>query len=771
MSNIKITARVTDSKLEIVNPVLLSSGSRDVVQVQLEFNALWDGYAKIAYFYRESGKEKGKVYHALLSNNVATVPHEVLAEEGTFFFGIWGEGGNFPTTEAVRLNVTKGLITLEKVESDPTPDIYQQVIASYHSMENRFNEEMARLDSLIAMRSNEVEREYTFSDAYVEGMIRTNGASAYIETRIKGDMELDQDDAYWIVLPANLAPLMPTALKNEHNPTELAISLELEDNGELRLYFRNLTQGYIIFGYTFASATYPLAHVALDELVDARTGASGKVYPSTGEAIRKQFGQLDGRTSALAKRVTNLEQGKIPSPFVTDSSMAYQKIAPENALPFAELSKLGGMTRRCTNLADIVASSNVTISNGVVTQIKADTNNTPYSKIQQIGSNGQLIADNIISTIAIGKSEVTIELLDGTTRIAFGLNGSTIDSLIRFQVEDLPRGTYTFSCEFTNATQGSVSWKNTMFNPGPTALPYEPFFEGFRSAPVSEVESEGANLLPYPYYYDSRTINGITFTVNGDGTITANGTATNTAFFLFTVDLYLPAGTYYVDDSVDMGEDAYVRANLFRGVFTTDGSRVEVELRVAGGATLNNVTFKPMINKGPIARPYSPYSRSLLPIPEAVQALDGYGEGLDASCFNYVDWKNKQFTLKAYRFKLVSGVGSYSGDPAEKVVFYGLPYATFFGCKVLCSHFESDGTNGAGTALRIDGFSSIEEFDAFVTENEVYVVYELATPEVTDISDLLTSDNFVNAGTITFKNPHGLEVPSEITYQIKEASV
>lgn len=47
-----------------------------------------------------------------------------------------------------------------------------------------------------------------------------------------------------------------------------------------------------------------------------------------------------------SKRITNLEQGIIPSPFETDSDVAYAKDVPENALPYAEISKVGGMTHK-----------------------------------------------------------------------------------------------------------------------------------------------------------------------------------------------------------------------------------------------------------------------------------------------------------------------------------------------------------------------------------------------------------------------------------------
>ena len=47
----------------------------------------------------------------------------------------------------------------------------------------------------------------------------------------------------------------------------------------------------------------------------------------------------------------------------------------------------------------------------------------------------------------------------------------------------------------------------------------------------------GKNLLPYPFGANgSKEVNGITFTDNGDGTVTANGTATDTATYRLTTN-------------------------------------------------------------------------------------------------------------------------------------------------------------------------------------------------------------------------------------------
>ena len=41
------------------------------------------------------------------------------------------------------------------------------------------------------------------------------------------------------------------------------------------------------------------------------------------------------------------------------------------------------------------------------------------------------------------------------------------------------------------------------------------------------------NLIPYPYYESDHTESGITWTVNSDGSVTANGTATANSAFIF----------------------------------------------------------------------------------------------------------------------------------------------------------------------------------------------------------------------------------------------
>ena len=55
------------------------------------------------------------------------------------------------------------------------------------------------------------------------------------------------------------------------------------------------------------------------------------------------------------------------------------------------------------------------------------------------------------------------------------------------------------------------------------------------------------NLIPYPYTDGmSKTINGVTFTVSSDGSVTANGTATADTEFFFARNKYFEQGAYTI---------------------------------------------------------------------------------------------------------------------------------------------------------------------------------------------------------------------------------
>ncbi len=72
--------------------------------------------------------------------------------------------------------------------------------------------------------------------------------------------------------------------------------------------------------------------------------------------------------------------------------------------------------------------------------------------------------------------------------------------------------------------------------------------------------------------------------------------------------------------------------------------------------------------------------------------------------------------------------------------------------------------------IRDDDYTDAASFKAAMSG--VMLVYELAEPIVTDISDLITSDNLIGVegnGTITFENEYGYAVPSTVEYITAES--
>lgn len=179
------------------------------------------------------------------------------------------------------------------------------------------------------------------------------------------------------------------------------------------------------------------------------------------------------------------------------------------------------ITNKSKNLLYCISvEGNVTVQFGtsyaVATQKTADSVSVNTFKIQSW--DGTKYTGLAGANIAIGKLTTTFTTpsTTGFKLIRFGLNGASIDTLCRCEMDLKPSTTYTFTCNFTNITQGSVSWKDMMLVEGSTVGDYEPY---------------SYNLLNKWQYPATQTVNGVTFTNNGDGAIVVDGTASDTIFY------------------------------------------------------------------------------------------------------------------------------------------------------------------------------------------------------------------------------------------------
>lgn len=287
MSNTEIIAKVVDQSLQLINlPSVISSGSEGVIQMRIELDDKWTGYGVTAVFYRTYTE----VYHVAVTSDVAIVPHEVLANDGYFYFGLIGVSENTRTTEVVRVDVKQGAIKeATNVSEEPTPDIYDQILASYGVMEQRLNE-------VIAMRSSFGATTVPVSAEYVTGNIVTNGVAAVIRLEIT-DLSLIAGGHHRTdyCIPPELAPLTPSVdLVDSHADLDIYIQRD-ETTGWAQIVIENSSSDMFSSDmFVTAEGSYSLANISIAELSDLRVSAYGVVYDCAGEAVRKQLRNLTG---------------------------------------------------------------------------------------------------------------------------------------------------------------------------------------------------------------------------------------------------------------------------------------------------------------------------------------------------------------------------------------------------------------------------------------------------------------------------------------------
>lgn len=158
---------------------------------------------------------------------------------------------------------------------------------------------------------------------------------------------------------------------------------------------------------------------------------------------------------------------------------------------------------------------------------------------------------------------------------------------------------------------------------------------------VGAVAALGAKNL-FPITAISQTIGGITFTVNSDGTVTANGTKTNNDWFILSENNSFDANTYTLSDGLPndttdcqliiataRSMSAAIMATAVNSrpqtkTFTTAQNGLYYAIRIASGKTVNNLTFKPMIRRAEITddsyAPYAPTNRELYEMILALQS-------------------------------------------------------------------------------------------------------------------------------------------------------
>ena len=130
------------------------------------------------------------------------------------------------------------------------------------------------------------------------------------------------------------------------------------------------------------------------------------------------------------------------------------------------------------------------------------------------------------------------------------------------------------------------------------------------------VKLKSKNLLPFPYFHSSMLQAGITYTVNSDGTITANGTATGRSEFVLSANKSDWASGNYVLSGCPSGGSADTYSLQTINGFSDTGSGLQkndtaefarISIIIKKGTTVSNLVFKPQLELGSVSSAYTPF--------------------------------------------------------------------------------------------------------------------------------------------------------------------
>jgi hypothetical protein len=254
----------------------------------------------------------------------------------------------------------------------------------------------------------------------------------------------------------------------------------------------------------------------------------------------------------------------------------------------------------------------------------------------------------------------------------------------------------------------------------------------------------------------TQTISGVSFTKNSDGTITANGTATAQILYVINSSVSM-TGNYVLSGSPTTSQDSTYFLQLYgtggandygNGVSISNFNGV-IRIVVRNGAVLNNVIFKPQIEKGTKKSSYTPYGTT--PI-----ELCKIGDYQDSIVKDNGKWYlNKQIGKvvldgsEAWQSWAVQETTNLSHYILDNAFIYNK--TSGMDIRGICDNYVvkvngkplevSLGLRQTGDTLNriylttLESLNTLELFKTYLSTHNATLYYVLATPTYTEITD------------------------------------
>jgi hypothetical protein len=523
----------------------------------------------------------------------------------------------------------------------------------------------------------------------------------------------------------------------------------------------------------------------------------------------------DQKLANFDSRITGVERYLSGENFVIDDATAYEKKVPSNACEKAKILSIGGMTyKKKTDEGNRmpypyvgIGGLSYKVANGAITVTSGEETDFIISSGDAVYPAGTYIFE-------VGEQESNYVQQIG---LQFYGTAPTVTHLSNYKCQFTATSNFTitrFTARFSSSYNAQGEFTATlhpMLYKADAPITWQPRGDWLSHTKVKAIESWGANLIPYPYDTMPTSKNGLAITHNGDGSIVINGTASGELwYFLGNVQakkgdtltltgcpnggntsvyrLYANARNannvdIYADDLNDIGDGE-------THTVISDYVNYFVYINIASGTVCNALTFKPMLNLGMQAFPFA--KRSVIDaftIPEAVQALEGYGLGLEGYP-NTVEYANGIVKLvKRVKEAVIDNVFEASRT-YDNIQYYAFAKPSDFigygsiSNKIMIDGYVTRTDNGdydnpqhigtaTGEASWDDiwvGFpigTTLEEAQAALHGKSF--VYRLTVPEIEDISDIMPKENLIKVlggGRIVAENEQSDPVPFSIKYLV-----
>ena len=436
---------------------------------QINFDEFWQGYEKYIVFKR-AGYEPINIMVDSLENEIE-IPYTILAEIGEFKIGVFGitETETLPTLYSKDIKILYGTDTHGTTPPTYIPSEIDQL-------------RLSKQDKLTAGSGIKIENNVISSDyELLENKPQINGVELlgnksltdlgiYIPTKTS---ELENDSGF----------IDDTAFENYYTKTEVDEKTVIDQT--YSPISENAQSGKAV-----AEALATIPEITIDQTYNAESenAQSGK---AVAEALAIEQKRSDNTFANALKGNASGSAISVNDVSIVEHSLGV-RVASKNLLA----------------IDAIIPQNNVYISNGIISQIDSDTNNSPTVKLLSYNNNDFV---NAIKNTPVQLGIISFVFTKDNTfnRLVFGLNGSVIDTTVSIDLSTFQDGDYVIQSNFTNITQGSVSWQDMQVEVGTTATAYTPYVPDLTAVKVIKSNASGEAVAEYTPNADG-TVDGVT---------------------------------------------------------------------------------------------------------------------------------------------------------------------------------------------------------------------------------------------------------------------